>query len=243
MSAFFIWCCWSSIVSGYWLYFNEANTTENHKSIMGYSQVSPRTFGALLANTFILGQGILYIDRLRQIWAACTYWAGSFEGARYRLYAFVCACLFECVQGESHSGGGGDGGGGQLFIFHSWHISLGGSWCCSKKPCVSVMWPAEHNCQPLGSKWKQHLAISQQERLKQDRKTPPLPFARNVPALPQPALFTRNSSSWQSNSGYDCVCVCVYICRHGLCWSLQIYQSLIMLQCGVTSPLFALSKL
>lgn len=38
-----------------------------------------------------------------------------------------------------------------------------------------------------------------------------------------------------------CVCVCIH--KQGLRWSPQIYLRLIILQWGVTSQLFALSKL
>jgi len=94
------------------LYFNGANTTENNKSITDWGHVSPRTFGVLLANPFILAQGIHYTVRLINAKMSCMHiWAWKpFRGQDTDcVRVCVCVCLFECVQGEGQSGGGEEG--------------------------------------------------------------------------------------------------------------------------------------
>ena len=234
-----IYCLWILIFISM-----EQIQTENNKSITARCHVSLRTFGAFIGESIHSSTRYSLFcetDKCKDELHAHMGLEGI-QRASYRLCACVCVCLFIWVCASGGQIGRG-GRGGRLFIFHSWHISLGGPRRCNKKPCISVTWCAECNCSPDGSKWKQRSSISQHAGLKQDHKNPPLPFARNVPALPQCAHFTRSSSSWQGNSGCVCLCVCACVHRQGLRGSLLIYLCLIMLHCGVTSQLFALSRL
>lgn len=178
------------------------------QSIGGWGHVSPRTFAALLANPFIPAQVIHYTVRLINANMSCMHiWGWMLFRGQETDCVHVCECV--CVYVSLCKGRVTvvEGEGLTLYFSFLAYQPWRASWC-NKKPCISVTWPAECNCEPLGSKWKQCSAISQHAGLKRDHKNPPLPLARNVPALPQPALFTRSSStsSWQGNSG----CVCVY---------------------------------
>ena len=204
------------------LYFNGANTTENNKSITGWGHVSPRTFGVLLANPFIPVQGIHYSVRLinakmshMHIWAWKPFGGQDTDSMR------VCVCV--CV-GLLREEGGSKWcrGRGRLFIFHSWHISLGGPRRCSKKNVhLPVTWAARCNCSPLSSKWKRRSAISQSAGLKtRPQAAHHFPLREMSLHSHSPARFTRSrsSSSWQGNSDCVCVCVCTQSGCTGPCW-------------------------
>lgn len=166
------------------LYFNCANTTENNQSITGWGHVSPGTCGALLANPFIPAQGIHYTLRLINVKMSSMHIWGwkPFRGHD----ACVCAYLFECVQKHTVSAFEG------LCSAIKSHVSRD-----VQSVIVSLSAQNESSVRPF-LKGRNH-------------KKPPLPLARNVPALPQSTL-TRSAYSWQGNS--SCVCLCT--CRQGL---------------------------
>lgn len=106
----------------------------------------------------------------------------------------MCVYLFECVQGVD-----------RLFFiltilaFEGLGNAIKSHVSCSRDTqsvIVSLSAQNESSVRPF-LKGRNH-------------KKPPLPLARNVPALPQSTL-TRSAYSWQGNSG--CVCVCVHVGR------------------------------
>lgn len=161
------------------LYFNCAGSTENNKSIMGWGRVSPTTCTALLVNPF---RGRYSLNRETD---ECKN--AHLELGAVRERAAACVRMLVCVCREGQSSGAGGGGLHSLFFILG-ISALGGARRCDKKVvhlgacdarCVIVSPVAseESSIRPF-LKWR-------------DRNKPPLPLARNVPALPQPTVYQK----------------------------------------------------
>lgn len=112
------------------------------RALRGWGHVSSRSFGALLANPFIPARGILYSTRLINVKMSRIHvwcWKPYRRQDAGSVRLFECKKKFRLVEGRVTGWRVQRGRRGRLFIFHSWHISLGGPLWCSKKPCISVM--------------------------------------------------------------------------------------------------------
>ena len=147
----------------------------------------------------------------------------------HTLHVCVHVCLFVCKGGtEAYREGGGVTLYFSFLAYQPWRASM-----VQLKAMHLTHVNVHAIIAPFGSKWKQHLAISQYTAQRRPQK-PTTSLSEKCPCTPTAQYFTRSSgSSWQGTQ------LSVYTGRlNPTLWRFL----LIMSQCSITSQLFAFSK-